>query len=245
MRWWPFSKKRDVSDNRQKNEELATAVFLQTIAGKCEDPLIGAKLGAKEIFQRLTQGMKDEKGVHIESLLCALGALAGFACQASVRGEYILEKGFDEKKVFTILGCANGRQYFFGDMVNKLLAESQYSIWSLAAGAVQHLGVNKLIDIGEIFKHTAQTVGGDSFGIPRIPQDHKPGDLPQNYLKHLWPVLFPVVKQFCPASEWPLLFGLAIQEGIYLGKDVLDPLLALSIVMESAIPMSKVDFNSL
>ena len=30
-----------------------------------EDPLVGAKIGAKEIFQRLVDVMKNEKGVHI------------------------------------------------------------------------------------------------------------------------------------------------------------------------------------
>lgn len=32
-------------------------------------------------------GLKNEKGVHIESLLCALGALAGYSCQAAVRAQ--------------------------------------------------------------------------------------------------------------------------------------------------------------
>jgi hypothetical protein len=39
---------------------------------KKEDPLIGVKIGSKEVVQRLINGMKDEKGVHIESLLTAL-----------------------------------------------------------------------------------------------------------------------------------------------------------------------------
>jgi hypothetical protein len=57
--------------------------------------------------------------------------------------------------------------------------------------------------------------------------------------------LFQIVKQFCPAPEWPILFGLAIQHAIIDSKNIVAPLLALSIVMESAIPMSKVDFNDL
>jgi len=33
------------------------------------DPLIGPKLGAREIVQKLTHALKSEKGVHIESLI--------------------------------------------------------------------------------------------------------------------------------------------------------------------------------
>ncbi|WP_157679272.1 hypothetical protein [Methylovulum psychrotolerans] len=57
-----------------------------------DDPLVGAKLGGKEIFQRLLDSMKNEKGVHVESLLCALGALAGYSCQANLQCPSLSEK---------------------------------------------------------------------------------------------------------------------------------------------------------
>jgi len=41
--------------------------------------------------------------------------------------------------------------------------------------------------------------------------------------------------------QWPVLLGIAIQQAMYLGKGIIDPGLAVSIVMESAVPMSKVD----
>jgi hypothetical protein len=249
---WPFSKNRNVSNQPHpqpggEQTERVASVLAQTVAEKRqEDPLIGAKVGAQEVLQRVMQGMKDEKGVHIESLLSALGALAGYACQSGLREEFIHGKGLSENQLFVLVGGADGRQYFFGDNVNKPLAETQYSVWSLAAGAVHHLGVDPTtVNLGDIFQHVSETVGGDRFGIPRIPDGHKPSDLPGNYVKHLWPVLLPVAKQFCPPMEWPVLFGLAAQDAILRGKDAIDPSLALSIVMESAIPMSKVDFNTL
>jgi len=39
------------------------------------DPLIGAKLGGKEIYERLLRGLKSERGVHAEALLMALGTV--------------------------------------------------------------------------------------------------------------------------------------------------------------------------
>jgi hypothetical protein len=241
---WPFFKKREKTEKQDSEDQ--SAALMRAIAEKHrEDPLIGAKIGAKEIVQRLLNSMKDNKGIHVESLLCALGALAGYSCQASVRSQFVDKQGLSENQVFAIVGCANGQNYYFGDMLNKPLIESQYSIWSLAGGAAQHLGAKEMIDINEVFKYVTQSVGSENFGIPRIAEDHKAADIPANYLKHLWPVLFPIVEKFCTAAEWPILFGLAIQEVMFMGKGVIDPLLAFSIVMESAVPMSKVDFSIL
>lgn len=229
---------------QQHEEQLSPAMraLLQTIREKsAQDPLIGAKLGAKEIFQRLLDGMRDARGVHIESILCALGALAGYACQASLRAQ-ALAKGMPETAAFQTVQTKDGKQYFFGDPLNHALAEDQYSVWGLVAGAAQHIGAQELPDLGEVFQHTAQAVGSDQFGIPRIPEGHSPGDLPVNYLKILWLMHLPTVKLFCPAPvEWPVLYALAIQEVIYAGKAAIDPRLAVSIVMESAVPMSKID----
>ncbi len=206
-----------------------------------QDPLVGAKLGAKEVLQRLIDGMKNERGVHVESLLCALGALAGYACQANLRAQ-ALAKGVRETAAFTIVEAKDGKKYFFGDPLNHALAETKYSVWGLAAGAAQQAGAKELLDIGELFQHTSSVLGSPQFGKPRVPADHPPGDLPLNYLKGLWPALFPLVKLFCPNPvDWPVLYGLAIQEAIAMGKSVIAPELALRIVMESALPMSKVD----
>lgn len=206
-----------------------------------EDPLIGAKLGSKEVFQRLLDGMKTAKGVHIESLLCALGALAGYACQANLRAQ-ALSKGMSETAPFQTVGTKDGKQYFFGDPLNNALVGSQYSVWGIVGGAAQHVGAKEFPDPKEVFQHTASVLGSEQFGIPRVPDNHKPGDTPINYLKAIWPSLFPTVKLFCPTPvDWPILYSLAIQEAIYAGKDTIDPNVAFRIVMESAIPMSKVD----
>ncbi len=220
----------------------ATAALMKTIEEmRTTDPLVGAKLGAKEVNQRLIDAMKNAKGVHVETLFCALGALAGYACQASLRAQ-ALEKGLSETAVFIVMGTPNGKKYFYGEQLNQMLAESKYSVWSLAAGAAQHNGCSSLPDISEIFNHTTQTVGDVEFGIPRIPDGHQPGDKPINYVKVLWPNLLPIIKQFChKPAEWPILLGLAVQEIMDMSKGVIAPDLAIKIVMESAIPMSKID----
>jgi len=220
-----------------KTEALIKAIR----ARSKDDPLVGAKIGSKEVFQRILSGMKDAKGVHIESLLCALGALAGYACQASLRAQALM-KGVPETAAFQTVATKDGKQYFFGDPLNKALAESQHSVWSIVGGAAQHAGAKEFPDLKEIFEHTASALGTDGFGVPRVPEKHAAGDKPINFLKAMWPALFPTVKLFCQGPhEWPILYSLAIQEAIYAGKDAIDPAIAFRIVMESAVPMSKVD----
>lgn len=204
------------------------------------DPLIDAKLGSKEILPRLLAALNDERGVHTESLLCAAGALAGYSCQAGVRALAAMQ-GYAEKDVFTIVE-AGEQTYFFGDHLNTPLANSQYSVWSLAAGAAQANGCTDLPDLEEIFQHVAGTVGDPSFGTPRIAEGHRPGASPLHFLEQLWPLFDPLVKEICPDPfQWPILYGMVIQEVFDLGKAVVAPDLALQIVMESAVPMSKVN----
>jgi hypothetical protein len=199
------------------------------------------KVGGREIFERITNGLKDERGVHVESQLACLGALAGYACQFSVREQSIKSGAKSPDIGFSIVTGADGRNYYFGGPLNKPLAEDKYSVWSLTAGAVKELG-KPLPDLMNILKHAAATVGGAKFGIPRIPEGHGTGDLPIHYLKAVWPQILPIAQRFCDEpAQLPVVFGLAIQHTIIAAKDAIDPTLAGTIVMECAVPMSKVD----
>jgi hypothetical protein len=241
-----FFRKKEVSVNAPANNDTTKWAALKSAieAQKKTDPLVGLKIGAKEINQRLINGLKNEKGVHIESFLTVLGALAGFSCQMSVREE--MKAGMKPgQQGFVIADGADGKKYYFGDALNKPLAEDKYSIWSVAAGTTQKLGA-PAPDVTDIFKHVAATVGGGSFGVPRTPNGNSAGDLPVNYLKVIWPNIFPVVTRFCDRpSEWPVLFAIAVGEALTMGKDIVNPGMGAAIVMESAIPMSKIDLPEL
>ena len=214
----PFFKNKNPKDENEKhnNQDKIADVFLKTInERRKEDPMVGAKIGSKHVFNHLVNVMKDSKGVHIESLMCVLGSLAGYSCQASLRKEFIEIKGLNENQVFVIVEDKDKKKYFFGDFINKPLIENQYSVWSLSAGAIQHMGITNMIDIREIFEYVTKTVGSDRYGIPRIPDGHKPGDIPYNYVRNLWPIFLPIAEQYCAfPNEWPIMFGMAIQEGI-------------------------------
>lgn len=238
-----FGSKKPVQPPSHPDPAAAALVDAVRARSK-EDPFVGAKVGAKEVFQRVLVGLKDAKGVHIESLLVALGALAGYACQASLRAQALI-KGLPPDSPFHVVGTKDGKRYYFGDPLNNLLAGDQHSVWSVVGGAAQHAGASEFPDLNEIFQHTSTVLGSDQFGVPRMPDGKNAGDLPASYLKALWPHLFPTVKLLCPdPAHWPLLFGLAVQEAVYAGKEAIDPGVAFRIVMESAVPMSKIDLSS-
>lgn len=230
---------------READPERWEAELLQRVAEmSVEDPLIGAKVGGKELAQRMMAAMKTERGVHIESILGALGSLAGYSCQASVRA-LARSQGLDETALFACAECTDGKVYFFGDELNRPLAEDQYSVWSIAAGGAQAAGCRDIPEPNDVFAHAAGTVGSPEFGLPRLPPEHPLHDTPLNYVEAFWPKVFPMILKFCPNPEhWPLLLGLAIQDIMSQGRNVIDPCLALKIVMECAVPMSKVDLGA-
>lgn len=212
---------------------------------KQADPLIGAKIGGKEVLGRLMSAMKNDKGVHVESLFCALGALAGYACQANLR-EQAVTRGLNPNAPFQVAKTTDGKSYYFGDPLNNALAEGKLSIWSLAAGAAQHNGAKSLPDINEIFQRTVSNIGSEKFGVPNAIEGHTAGALPSAYLKSLWPELLPVVRKLAgDPMLWPLVYGFAIQEAMDMARNAIPPHVALAIVMESAVPMSKVELASL
>jgi hypothetical protein len=171
--------------------------------------------------------------------------LAGYACQAEVRA-IARAKALPDAAVFQIVSAADGRQYYFGDLLNQPLLNAQPSLWGMVGATALQAGGASLPDPHELFRHVAASVGEAAFGIPRLPAKHKAGAPPLAYLKQLWPVLFPLVRAICPQPAlWPVAFGVAIQRTIEASKDVIDAGLAFTIAMEAAVPMSKVDLGGI
>lgn len=211
---------------------------------RASDPMIGAKIGGREVASRMVETLRNERGVHVESLLCALGALAGYACQASVRARAV-SQGIAEDEAFVVVGTQDGARYFFGDAINAPLAEAPYSVWALAAGTAQSLGCATLPDCTTIFAHVADTVGGPAFGVPRLDGGYAPANAPIDYLRHDWPAMERLALKFCVGpEELPMVFGISIQVAMEMARDAIDPCRALRLVMECAIPMSKVDLSA-
>lgn len=196
--------------------------------------------GANEILARSADAMKGGTGqVHPQSLICALGSLAGYACQQDVRDLYIKQKGFPEEKVFTVMRDKQGRKFYFGDLLNEPLVNEKYSVWSMIGGAVQRAGA-KLPDINDIFRYVSYIVGGEQFGKVRSCET---GDDMETYIRNLWKPLSALAKNYAQEGELHVVFGIALQKAAAGCQGAVNMTEIGRIAMESAVSMSKIDLK--
>lgn len=207
-----------------------------------DDPTIRAVMTGKDLTASALTWFKDDRGVRIESMLGGLGALAGFCATFDVAGrvaEGSLKPGMPG---VVIADTRDGGRFWLGDEINRLVAQDTYSIWGLTGGMAQKLGAAELPNPDAIFRRVAGTLGTDSFGIADLPPAHMPGDSAQNFAREIFPVAVRVLRHYdLPRGQWSLAVAFSIQEIMEMSKDRLDPALMARIVMEMAIPASKLD----
>jgi hypothetical protein len=198
-----------------------------------------------ELVQILFAELKDKNGIHAETALAALGALAGFSVQMALRETLVKPGKMPEDKVFVIVKTKIGESFYLSDLTNEGLFGAQpgvYSVYALVGGGAQKAGAKELPDNIEIRKYVAGTIGSDKFGIPRVPAEHKPHARPIELLGKFWnPVRNLLVLNVQAPLQWPLVLGLAAQKVIVMSKDSLDPAMAYRLVMETAVAMAMID----
>ena len=186
--------------------------------------------------------------LHAPTFFSALGALLGFSVfQSMTWGGYLnddLKRSYN-RFIMPIDG-RDGHKYIYGDLVNWLLFEEtpgRLTAWRPILEALTASG-SAAPDLIAIVKHVSTTVGDPAFGIPgNLPAEFMPKEMPMTTLKRIWPQVAPILQQHHrPARGWPLDLGCviacALDETAGLSKTI-----AAQIVMEAAIPMSKLGQN--
>jgi hypothetical protein len=200
---------------------------------------------ASDIVEMLFAELGDSSGVHVETALATLGALAGFSAQMAIREAFIKTGKVAEDKAFVVVGTKNGETYYMGDLLNEILFENKpgnISVYSLVAGAAQHSGAKELPDIKDIAGYVAGTLGTSAFGVPRLPPQHMPRMPAVELLDKFWNPMRNFLAVSVPSPGlWPLIIGHAAQNVILKAKGIIDPGLAAKIVMETAISLAKID----
>jgi hypothetical protein len=200
---------------------------------------IEARIGAREILSRLVHALATPRGLHVESLLAVVGGLAGYATQVSLRAR-AEQAGCKPSSPFHTIRTRDGRCFVVGEVLSWSLTEDPHSIWRLAAAEALHAGCTRLPDLGELFTHGIESLGTERFGRPSVPAHHQPSEAALTCVPEIWPLLFAQAREFCPdPRDWPILFAIAAQRAIAMSRDVLEPELALRIVMDTAIAQSK------
>jgi hypothetical protein len=194
----------------------------------------------------MARQIRQSGQIHAQTILTEIGALAGFAAQISIRKSVIEPQKLDPNNVLVEVMTKNGEKFYFSDLLNWILFENMtqppYSIWAYVSGAVPEDSRARLPDMADIVSNAARTVGTRRFGVPRLPVEHMPYKLPRPALEENWRhVRDELIASARDPAEWPYDLALAAQWQIFTSKDMLAPPLAAAIVMEAAIPMSKVD----
>jgi hypothetical protein len=212
-----------------------------------------------ELSNGLLAWLQDElrsgKAIQHEAVLCALGALAGYAAQQAIREAVVKPGKLTLDQAFVVIETRSGEVFFFGDLLNAVIVskdggqngtrdKGHASIWKIVSDGGYEAGAINLPDVTDMIKHCAATVGGQEFGIPRVPDAHMPAVLPREAVSRLWPTARRRLSGVEPMS-WPLHLATAAHRLIVELKDTIRPDIAVQIVMEAAVPMSKIDPVSL
>jgi hypothetical protein len=199
------------------------------------------QLAGTVLFDFVYQMVKGERGARIEDFLAILGSVGGHACIVGALDTVARSGGKPAGNQLVAMEGKDGNRYYFGDLPNEALLESPLSLLSLTLGAAQaHGGSVSLEKVHDVMRHVASTVGTSEFGIPRITGEHRPGDVPFNYIKHLSARLFePLDLYEVPLNKRASAIGFAVQKAMDVGKDTLDPTIAADIVTECAVPAAK------
>jgi hypothetical protein len=191
----------------------------------------------------LMREVKDPRGIHCETLLTVVGALAGYAAQQALWEGMVKPGKLAISQAFKVVETPSGAMYFFGDTLDSLLVSMEpkhVSVWKIVAGSVLAAGGEHLPNVNDLLRHSAATAGTSAFGLPRLPDDHLPSILPRAALERFWPDARMLLALSEPL-QWPLLMAHAAQKLMLAMKGSIAPDLAVKIVMEAAVPMSRVD----
>lgn len=216
-----------------------------------------ANFAIYNLRENLLSWVAHEGRIHCETLMCVLGSLAGFSALNAVLEEYVKQKKPIPENGFLEVSTNSGEKFYFGDLLNAYIVPqpggTQHTLWAYVAGALVAGGVDQqdLPDVNPLFQKAAETVGSVEFGFLDVPDEHQPHIPPKTVLELFWmPTvgIFTYEKDFGPGHSknvdplyWPILIAMAVHTFIGQTKDIIPPVLAGKIVMESAIIASKYD----
>jgi len=219
---------------------------LQKRINDSSEPLERMSLASYPVYGFLRGSIEaEQKDFDPRVLFASLGALAGFSCVLDI--VYKIGSGSValEQPAVVMIETTSGEVFYSGDLIIGKLAENKNSVFSLAAGGLEKLGCAediKKIDIQDMFKRTAETLGGDEFGTPQLQAGVElplPKELLSKHFSFFHSLLS--IDLSLPLEEYFGAFALAFQSAIEDFNSQVPPKEALEIFMEYAVPMAKVN----
>ena len=205
-----------------------------------EDPMRLYRAAASDAAAQVRQVLADRDGLHIPTALTLLGALAGRAC--SMLAIHRARKlGDVEEDALTVLQYGDGHRYLSGALIDRPLMTDQTSVWALIGDKAEEMGATALPDRAGLLEHVQSTFGTSHFGASRLTHPHAPKDSPIHMSRYLWPAFLPTLTAYDsdPAAIHVSL-SMATYEFIEDAAGEIAPMTAAGIVMEAAVPVSRV-----
>lgn len=207
-----------------------------------KNPQLRARITGHDLIEHLLTTLPAGQADRVDTVLAVLGSLAGFSTVYAL--VLRIEEGAPELLPPEMLEMTlpDGTKRYFGSFLTGRLAEQPISLFNLTAGMAQRMGATAFPDLHELFARVAKSVPSAAFGQPRLPAGVRIGDGPQDFVQRLFAGCLPVLGRYdLHPDDYFAAFGLAIQQVIGRAGSRIDPALAVSIVMECAVPMSKLD----
>lgn len=227
-----------ILQNRKINKQQKERIQLIN-SKRAEDPLIGAKMGAEEIWHKLLKAFTENDGrLNATILMLWTSGLAGCACQLSAWEKAEITGESPEILVFTAI---DGRNFYTGDAINAPLITNEYSVWHLAAGMYHELEPTKpLPDIDNLVGETITMLTEENY---KMWGQINPHEMLNGY-KHVWDnAIKNTITDFCKdPDEWPILFGYVLQKTIQLVIKIFpSDQSCLEMIMRNALFTSRLD----
>lgn len=208
--------------------------------------------------ESLLNVLANEQGVHVETLMAALGALHGFASQnaALERVHAAKESGGPvPESAIALVKTVDDKRFLFGDWINKHIfytEENDLSLERVALGTAHAMGIEltDLVDPAALSGQIAETVGGAEFGQSTVIVDHHPHQTAVSLLGDLWQLFIDIMELDAPNAptepaiqpeHYPAVVSVVVAQFLEMTKDVLDSRIAVQLLLESSMITAKVD----
>ena len=181
---------------------------------------------AGNILKMFMAYFKTPNDIDICRALIFTAGLTGHACHQAVKAE---------KGSFVIVTTKDGKRYYFGDHLNRYLMEDPLSIMNCCI-AVSDISRDEVLSI---ISDCAKHIGEENFTVC----GYKPKSLYEE-VSSCWEGIFDnMTSKYCESpGEWPVLFGIVLQNIMFLAIDAGAPKEEVGrIAVECAVAVSKMD----
>ncbi len=194
------------------------------------------------VYQLVAGSLEGPAGLHPETFLAALGAMAGYGARWSVRAAVAAGAlAYDFHKPAGM----NRAHVLVSENVNRLVYDMRTN--SVAAVLATHLmraGANWLPDINAAIQHNFEAINSPRYPDYTVPRKHFPSIPPQTLLMMLWEKTQRALKAHDDgAAMAPAVLAMAAAHAAIVHKTRVPIEISGQLVLETAIAMSKLDYG--